>query len=284
MTTTVTITGTGTPVYAPGRAGPGVLVRHGDIGLQFDAGQATRLRLSEAGFDLTSLTAVYLTHHHSDHLVGLTDLLFTRWMETFRAEAGPLPVHAPDGMAADIAEHLLDAWQGEIEMRADHTGYRNRDPRPDVRRFVPTDDLATVATHGLVEVASCLVEHHPVVPAVGYRITTPDGVVAVSGDTAVCDGLGTLCRDADVAVCEVIRPAALAGLLSNPDAIVRYHADVARLGAMAADVGVGHLVLTHIIPPPASPADEQGFVDDIRAAGFTGALTVASDLDVATIG
>ncbi len=46
MTTTVTITGTGVPHLSPGRAGPGVLVRHGDVALQFDAGRATALRLT----------------------------------------------------------------------------------------------------------------------------------------------------------------------------------------------------------------------------------------------
>jgi hypothetical protein len=49
MTTTVTITGTGVPHLAPGRAGPGVPIEHGDVRLQFDAGRATALRLTEAG-------------------------------------------------------------------------------------------------------------------------------------------------------------------------------------------------------------------------------------------
>ncbi len=279
MTTRVTITGTGTPVYAPGRAGPGVLVRHGDVALQFDAGQATRLRMSETDFQIADLTAVFITHHHSDHMVGLTDVLITRWLEVFRRETSPLPVFAPDGMAAQIAEDLIDAWEDEVAMRVAHAGYPNASPRPDVRRFVAADTLDTVASFGDVDVAALLVEHHPVVPAVGYRITTPDGAVAISGDTRVCPALEELCRDVDVAVCEVIRPQALAGLLSNPEAIARYHADVTELGEMATRADVGHLVLTHLIPPPKDDADKQAFVDDIREAGFHGSLTVADDLD-----
>ena len=49
MSTEVVITGSGVPHVAPGSAGPGVLVRHGNTALQFDAGRATSLRLAEAG-------------------------------------------------------------------------------------------------------------------------------------------------------------------------------------------------------------------------------------------
>lgn len=49
MTTTrVTPTGTGVPYPSPGRAGAGVLVRHDDVALRFDAGRATMPRSSEA--------------------------------------------------------------------------------------------------------------------------------------------------------------------------------------------------------------------------------------------
>ena len=47
--TVVTLTGTGVPLPTPGRAGPGALVQHGEVALQFDAGRGTVLRLTEAG-------------------------------------------------------------------------------------------------------------------------------------------------------------------------------------------------------------------------------------------
>ncbi len=284
MPTTVTVTGTGTPLYTPGRAGPGVLVRSGEVSLQFDAGQATRLRMSESGFDISDLTALFITHHHSDHMLGLADVLTTRWMEIYQATVPRLRVYAPDGMAAEIADRVMDAWHDEVAMRVAHADYKNRDPLPDVHRFTATSAVEMVATFGNVVVESTLVEHSPVTPAVGYRITTAEAVVAVSGDTRVCEGLETLCRDADVAVCEVIRPQGLIGILSDPEKIAAYHADIGQLGAMAARAGVGHLLLTHLIPPPKTQADKQAFVDDIRAAGFDGDLTVADDLDGVTLG
>ena len=41
----ITLTGTGVPHPAPGRAGAGTLVRSGDLALQFDAGRSTVMRL-----------------------------------------------------------------------------------------------------------------------------------------------------------------------------------------------------------------------------------------------
>ena len=281
MTTSVIITGTGTPLYVPHRAGAGALVLYGDTAqqydtaLQFDTGQATRLRMSEAGFDISALSAIYFTHHHSDHMLGLADVLTTRWMETYKDEVPPLPIVAPDGVAADIAAGVMDVWAPEVAMRMEHVEYPNR-PEPEVIRFTPTDTVDVVDTRGPVTVKSALVDHPPVVPAVGYRVETPDGIVAVSGDTRVCPGLEALCEDADIAVCEVIRLEGLVGLLSKPEKIAAYHAEVGELGAMAERARVKHLVLTHLIPAPPNWIAESMFTRGM-SAHYQGELVVGRD-------
>ena len=60
MSTEVIITGTGVPHLTPGRAGPGVLIRSGEVSIQFDAGRATALRLCEANTQPTQLDACSL--------------------------------------------------------------------------------------------------------------------------------------------------------------------------------------------------------------------------------
>ncbi len=97
MTTEVIITGSGTPIVQPERAGPGVLVRHGDTNMQFDAGRNTLARLSAVGVGATELTALFLTHYHSDHMVGLQDIVLTRWIQDMTANFGPLEIVAPNG-------------------------------------------------------------------------------------------------------------------------------------------------------------------------------------------
>ena len=97
MTTELVVTGTGFPAPDANRAGPGALVRRGDVTLQFDAGRSTVQRLTAAGVSMPALTAFFATHHHSDHLTGLQDLLLTRWNLDRRDQSPPLPIVVPDG-------------------------------------------------------------------------------------------------------------------------------------------------------------------------------------------
>ena len=100
MTTDVILTGTGVPHARAGCAGAGTPVRYGDVARQFDAGRSSVMRLMEAGTVPHELTAVFLTHVHSDHLVGLPDLVMTRWTHRRIEQHGPLVVgHELDPLA-----------------------------------------------------------------------------------------------------------------------------------------------------------------------------------------
>ncbi|NND03723.1 MAG: MBL fold metallo-hydrolase [Acidimicrobiia bacterium] len=276
----VTITGSGTPLMIPGRAGPGVLVEvEPDVKLQFDCGRATTLRLTEAGVKLPDITAVFLTHHHSDHMVGLPDLAMSYWLEQWGNGVSPLEVVAPLGPAADYAARALDLWDSEMTIRAAHTG-RTSNASISVSPFAASDSAQTVFESGDVRVTSVAVRHEPVVPAVAYRVEAPAGSVVISGDTAVCPTLESLAGEATVLVQEVFRSKALPeGMLSDPKSIGAYHSDVTQVGEMAARAGVGTLLLTHVIPPPTSPQAKVDIVNDIRRAGYRGPVIVADDLN-----
>jgi ribonuclease Z len=279
MTTSITITGTGTPEGRPERAGAGVLVRSGDIALQFDAGRGTVMRLAGAGQQLTGLDALFITHHHSDHMVGVPDLVMTRWLDDVQRIGQPdLPIYAPNGEAAEIIERMLDVWQNEIAMRRLHTHRPNR-PGMDVRRFSPSKaEPVLVAQFDEVEVSTISVEHDPVVPAVGYRIDTPDGSVVISGDTGACRQIAELSRDVDVLVHEAIRAEGLANLVSDPEALLAYHSECSEVGSLAQQAGVKQLILTHLVPSPDTPEEVAAFEADVRRGGYRGDLVVAEDL------
>src|SRR5687768_7745139 len=102
--TSVTITGSGTPVPSATRAGPGVLVRTGDLSLQFDAGRSTVQRLAACGVRPDDLDAVFITHHHSDHLTGMQDLVLTRWTAPGITARASLPIVAPTGPSVSFLE------------------------------------------------------------------------------------------------------------------------------------------------------------------------------------
>ena len=99
------------------------------------------------------------------------------------------------------------------------------------------------------------VHHEPVPDAVASRVEAPDGAVVISGDTRVCGEVEQLAVGADLLVHEACRTSAMAPVIAGTvfETIFGYHADTAELGAMAAR-GVPHVVLTHLVPPPATPA------------------------------
>ncbi|MEP6594871.1 MAG: MBL fold metallo-hydrolase [Ginsengibacter sp.] len=84
----VTLLGTGTPQPLMERFGPGILA--GGKTLLFDAGRGCLQRLRQLKLEYDTLDALFFTHLHSDHIVGLPDLWLTGWLITKRKI--PLPV------------------------------------------------------------------------------------------------------------------------------------------------------------------------------------------------
>ncbi|WCO67003.1 hypothetical protein PO878_21150 [Iamia majanohamensis] len=136
---------------------------------------------------------------------------------------------------------------------------------------------------GAVRVLAVGVHHEPVPDCVAYRVETPDGVVVISGDTRVCSEVGDLAVGADVLVHEACRTTALAEAIAGTtyETIFSYHADTVPLGALAQRSGVPHVVLTHLIPPPDTPEQAEGFAQDLRDGGYGGTITVGEDLTTA---
>jgi ribonuclease Z len=282
MTTTVTLTGTGIPNIAPGRAGAGVFVKYNDIVLQFDAGRATCNRLIEAGLKLADLDAVFITHIHSDHVFGLAELVLSRWIETqFDAVATPLPIFSPSGGAARFVKRMLEPYEEDTHIRREHTGSREviLDAHEFPASFTQSEIWASEDRAVIVEAVA--VHHEPVPDAVAYRVTTPDGFVVISGDTRVCQEVEDFSRNANVLVHEAFRRAPLEPFMENfprINSILDYHSDSILLGGLAQRAQVQTLLLTHLGPPPNNEVDEQAFSDDIKTGGYTGNCLVGRDL------
>src|SRR6266581_5277191 len=81
----VTLLGTGTPIPSKDRFGPCTLVEAGDQKLLIDAGRGATIRLSQLNIPIGSIDALFLTHFHSDHTVGIPDLWLTGWLSSYFA-------------------------------------------------------------------------------------------------------------------------------------------------------------------------------------------------------
>ena len=238
------------------------------------------MRLMEAGTPPHALSAVFLTHVHSDHVVGLPDVAMTRWIQQQLARTGPLVVVAAEGLAARFVRRMLEPYDDDLALRAGHG--RAAPIEVTLRPFdvPPTPDVVWTSNDGHVRVLAVAVHHEPVPEAVAYRVETPGATVVVSGDTRVCVEVEQLSIGADVLVHEACRTSAMQPLIAGTvyEKIFSYHADTAELGGMAARAGVPHVVLTHLIPPAETPDDVETFVQDLRDGGYQGEITVGEDL------
>ena len=259
--------GSGTPIPTPDRAGSGLAVVDDPAWVLVDCGRAITQRALEAGLDLTSLVAVLLTHHHSDHISDLATLAITRWTA---GASTPLTVVGPDGPVTRYAAACLEIFD-EQSFHGQARAAAGPRPSIDVQPFVASDAAVVALERDGWLITTALVDHHPVAPAVGYRVERAGRVVTVSGDTAVCPGMRLLAADADVLVHEALLTAAV-----RP-ATLDWNAGAGPVGGLAADAGVGRLVLTHLIPPPTTELEVAAFLTEAREGGYRGPIDVAHD-------
>jgi ribonuclease Z len=248
-----------------------VLVRHGDIALQFDAGRGTTLRLAEAGLVANALTAVFLTHVDRGHVLDLPDLMMTRWLFRNLFPVGPLPVVAAAGPAAESITRMLEPFAADFATR---TAHLDAGPAGVALSTFPATPRPAVVWHSAgraVTVRAVAVHHEPGTDAVAYRIDTPDAAVVISGDTRAGAEIEDLARGADLLVHEAHRAAALGGAIRGTDyeKIFSYHTDTVLLGAVAERAGVRHPVPGHPIPRPA-PSRRKGSTTTCGAAATPG--------------
>lgn len=192
----VTLLGTGTPQPLMERFGPSTLVQAGSSVLLFDAGRGCLQRLRQLKIEYDSLDALFLTHLHSDHIVGLPDLWLTGWLITKRKT--PLPVFGPAG-AKQMTDYLQKAYAYDIKIRIE-------DDKATIEggKLLTTDiKEGVVYEKNGVKVTAFLVDHYPIIPAFGYRIEYAGHSVVLSGDTRYSENLIRFAKGTDLLVHEV---------------------------------------------------------------------------------
>ncbi len=266
----ITTLGTGWPLPSADRAGAANLVEAGGQRFLVDTGRGVLMRLAAAGSGMGQVTAVLLTHLHSDHVNDFNDVVTTHWIGSFAP--APLKVIGPPGTAAFV-DRTLAMLEDDICWRMDH--HDDLTWRPEVEVTEVSDGVALES--GGVRVLCAPTDHRPVHPTVGYRFEHEGAVAVCAGDTVPCAGLDRLVAGAGVYVQTVCRRSAVEAIPApRLQDILDYHSDLAQAGQTAARGGVGTLVLTHMVPPPA-PGTEDEWVAEV-AEHFAGSIVLAEDL------
>lgn len=266
----VTLLGTGSPMVDANRAGPSTLVRAADQTFLVDAGRGVLMRAAAVGVGAANITALLLTHLHSDHITDLSDVITTRWVTTFTRT--PLPVFGPPGTAA-VVEATLAALAPDISYRIAHHADITEPPVVEVHEVSD----GTVWENGGVTILVAPTDHRPVEPTIGFRIEFDGTSVVLAGDSVPCASLDELSTGADALVHTVIRKDLVEKLPPQRIRdILDYHSSVEEAAATATRAGVGTLVLTHYVPPLA-PGQEEDW-RALAAKAFHGRVELGNDL------
>jgi ribonuclease Z len=266
---TVTLLGTGSPEPAMDRFGPSTLVQAGTQTLIFDVGRGVNQRLAQVGLNVQRIDAIFLTHLHSDHVVGIPDLWLTGWLRT--ASNRPLNVWGPSG-TTQMMERLRQAFEADIRDRGES--------EPDLPRggseFAAADIQAGVVYEKQgVRVTALRVEHTGVSPAFSYRVEYQGRVVVLSGDTRFSPELIRFAAGANVLIHEVY-DASDEYLKQNPRTVrVRtFHASGKEAGEVFQRVRPQLAVYSHIVLRGLTVSD---LVTRTRVS-YSGPLVVGEDL------
>jgi ribonuclease BN (tRNA processing enzyme) len=270
--------GTGTPNPDPDRYGPSVAIVVDDASYLVDFGVGVVRRAAAAersgikALHVVNLTHAFATHLHSDHTLGLPDLILTPWI---LEREKPLSLYGPRGLRA-MANHLLAAYASDLSVRT--TGGEPRH-KYDPRKI----DVHEIAAPGIVfrddkvTVTAFSVKHGAWPQAFGYRFQTPDRTIVISGDAGPDSRIDEQCRRCDVLVHEVYSSAGFAKRPPEWQAYhSRYHTSGRELGAIASRAKPGLLVLYHQL---IWSSTEEELLEEVRAV-YDGKVVSAHDLDV----
>ena len=273
-TATVILVGTGFPRPDPAASGPATAVEVGSRVFLFDAGAGIQRALAAARLPINGVTALFVTHLHSDHTLGLPDLILDSWV---MGRHTPLPAYGPAGLGA-MTSHILAAWAEDRRVRT--TGLERLRPiTPQVR--VHEIRPGVVYDSAGVKVTAVAVPHGGLRHAFAYRVDAGGRSVVISGDTRPNPALERLSAGVDVLVHEVyasetLKPEPRPGGDVWPHYMHEAHTSDAELGAIAARAAPKLLVLTHVIRMGAT---DSTIVGGVRRGGFGGRVVLGKDGD-----
>ncbi len=268
----IVILGDGTPLLSADRSGTsiGVVVR-GTLYV-FDAGPGVLRRVFEArerlGLGIGRLGPVFITHLHSDHTLGLPELLYY-------PSAPALRVFGPPGIK-QMVQRLQEAWAEDRRIRSSSGMPSDQAVAQSVNTAAAEEvGSGNIYSDSNITVTSFGVSHGSWEHALCYRIRTADRVIVISGDTRPSDAVVDACNGCDVLLHAVYDGESSLNV-ADSSYFSRFHTSAQELAAVAIRARPRLLILYHQIFMGKRPAD---LVRQVNAT-FKGPVLSARDLDV----
>ncbi|HXF39930.1 MAG TPA: MBL fold metallo-hydrolase [Blastocatellia bacterium] len=285
----VVLCGTGSPLQDANRAAACVAIIAGGEFVLVDTGPGSWRKAVANNLPAQSLSAILLTHFHSDHIGDLGEALVQSWIA---GRIHKINVYGPPGVEQVVAG-FTQAYSLDTSYRVQHHGEEWM-PRVGAGaiaqpvRLTSNEAAALVFERNELKVTAFKVEHDPANPAYGYRFEYRGRVVVISGDTSKSANLARHAMGADILIHDVIAKNLLQMAASNFDQagnrrraklardIMTYHASPLEAAEIAASARVETLVFTHMVPPPTSPQIEQAFLRGMSDV-FKGRVVLGTD-------
>ena len=285
------------------RSEPSTLLIVDGRGYLIDCGIGTVRRMLGAGIRSEDVKTIFFTHLHSDHDLGLADVMAN---DFFRL-GFPDATHSINIYGPPQTRELVDAAFRYITVSVRPFALENPPSHLVNGRLASPFITHEIDRPGLVfrddkiRVTAVENSHYALMPArdrgqmksYSYRIETPHGVVFFTGDTGPSDAVTGLARGADLLIAEASfrDPAGLDQFLSGwakrthwtPGQMKTFrghfefeHLDSNAVGQLAAKAQVKAVLFYHY--DPADKADQLAYVHGVQKY-FSGPVFAPDDLD-----
>mgnify|MGYP000353449540 FL=1 len=274
--TKLVLLGTGSPFADPTKSGPSLAIVVNNTSYIVDCGPGVVRRAAEAsklGFpslEASQLKTLFITHLHSDHTIGLADIILTPAVLDRNA---PIRIYGPAG-SKKMTDDLMSAYKEDIGIRIN--GLEKGDA---IAYQVYTNEIkeGQIYKDSNLTVTAFNVQHGQWDNAFGFVFQTKDKKIVISGDCTYSENLIKYAKDCDILVHEVYSDAGLKKRTQRwQDYHSTFHTSTYQLADIANQVKPKLLILNHQLTFGTSL---QSLLDELRLK-YAGPVVNGADLDV----